>query len=50
MFKKLIRAGNCDAIIIDKTMKEISGIQTREEVEIKCSKNKIVIMKKKENQ
>lgn len=47
MEKKLVKAGNCDAIIIDKTMKEISGIQSKELVEIKCSKNKITIIKKK---
>lgn len=54
MEKKLIKAGNCDAIIIDKTMKEISGINSKETVEIKCGKNRITIMKiidknKKEN-
>lgn len=48
MEKKLIKAGNCDAIIIDKTMKEISGINSKETVEIKCGKNRITIMKKQE--
>lgn len=45
MEKKLIKAGNCDAIIIDKTMKEISGIGSKELVEIKCGKNRITITK-----
>lgn len=48
MFKRLIRAGNCDAVIIDKTMKEISGINSKELVEIKCGKNRITITKVQE--
>ncbi len=48
MKKKLVKAGNCDAVIIDKTMKEISGINSKELVEIKCGKNRITITKVKE--
>ena len=47
MKKKLVKAGNCDAVIIDKTMKEISGINSKELVEIKCGKNRITITKVK---
>lgn len=48
MIKKITNIGNCAGLIIDKTIKEISKIQMGDMVEIKCSKNKIVITKKEE--
>ena len=48
MIKKITNIGNCAGLILDKTIKEISKIEMGDMVEIKCSKNKIVITKKEE--
>ena len=45
MVKKITNIGSCAGLILDKTIKEISKIEMGDMVEIKCSKNKIVIIK-----
>lgn len=45
MVKKITNIGNCAGLIIDKTIKEMSGIQMGDMVEIKSTKNKIIITK-----
>lgn len=45
MQKKITNIGSCAGFILDKTIKEISKIDMGDMVEIKCSKNKIVLTK-----
>lgn len=46
--KKIKSMGGSAYILVDKVMSAISGLNIGDEVEIKCSKDKIVITRKKE--
>lgn len=48
MEKKITSVGKCAGIILNKYMLEMSGMQIGDNVEITCSKNKIIIKKKGE--
>lgn len=45
MTRQITPRGNSYALTIDRVMQEISGIRPNEVVNVKCSKNKIVISK-----
>lgn len=45
MQKQIRKLGNSTGIIVDRVMQEISNIRLGDNVEIKCSKNKIILTK-----
>lgn len=46
MNKEIKAMGGSAFIIIDKTMSILSNIKVGDNVEVKCSKNKIILIKK----
>ena len=44
--KKIVKIGNSNGIIIDNIMSFVTGLQVGDEVELRCQKNKITIVKK----
>ena len=48
MEKKIKSMGGSGYILIDKVMSILSNIKVGDDVEIKCNKNKIIIIKKGE--
>lgn len=43
--KKIQKVGNSSGLIIDRTIKLLTGIDWNDNVQVKCSPNKIVITK-----
>ena len=48
MEKRIIRTGGSSAFVISSAVRQISGIEAGDVVDVKCSKGKIVLTKKKE--
>lgn len=49
MTKKIKSMGGSAYILVDKVMSAISGLKIGDELDIKCTKGKIVITKAEEN-
>lgn len=46
--RTIVRVGNSVGIVLDKFMLHDAGLTTGDKLEYKCTKNKIVLKKKKE--
>ena len=44
--KKIVRVGNSNGIIIDSVTSVVTGLKLGDEVELKCQKGKITIVKR----